>query len=214
MTSLDNLIMKIEQLDKVTENTEKTVQNILNTTALEARLNNITRAIGGLSSAFMGIHMLGEMFKTLSDETATAEEKFTAFTMSGLMGITMLLPVVIDFVKAIAAAKEGSLAFAAAERIRAAASAMANGALLLNPVVLGIMAAIAVAALAIAAAHEAIFGAVDKANRKFEEQKEILDQTKKSYQELDEKVEDITSKMESISDAKQSLSEMAKGTEE
>lgn len=211
---LDDVIERMGQINSTAEKTEKTVKDVINTTTLEARLNNITRAIGGLSSALIGIQMLGEMFHTLSDETATAEEKFTAFTMNGLMGITMLLPVVIDFVKAIAAAKEGSLAFAAAEKIRAAASAAANGALLLNPVVLGVMAAVAAAAIGIAVAHEAIFGAVDRANKKLEEQQEILKQTKSSYQALDEKVEDITTKMESISDTKQSLSEIAKGTEE
>ena len=193
---------------------EKMAEASISTVNLEARLNSITRALGTISSLSIGVTMVTDSIKVLSDESATADEKFRAFTLDGLMGITMMLPAFVDLIKMLKTAKEGSLAFAAAERIRAAASALANGAMLLNPAVLAGLAAVAVVVGTVVTAYQAIYGAVNQANKELEEQQKILKQTKDSYQALDEKVEDLTTKMESISDTKQSLSEMAKGTEE
>lgn len=73
---------------------ERAINDLKKQGATETRLNNITTALGNVTSLVFGFQMLGEAIKTVTDDSASLEDKISAITMQGLMGITMVLPAI------------------------------------------------------------------------------------------------------------------------
>lgn len=71
---------------------ESMVDDIIQMSNFEASVNNVIKTLSGITSIAFGMSMLGDMFRVLTDESATLEEKLDAVVMNGLMGLTMLLP--------------------------------------------------------------------------------------------------------------------------
>ena len=82
---------------------EKMADDIVQMTGFEARVNSIVRTLSGVTSIAFGFSMISDMFKTLTDDSATLEEKLNAVIMNGTMGLTMLLPGLASMVKGIQA---------------------------------------------------------------------------------------------------------------
>lgn len=89
---------------------------------MESIMMGVTSALGGIMSIYFGITMLTDTFRTLSDESATAEEKLNAVFMGGLMGITMLVPGLAQIPKVIGSIRAGVLGLATARIADAAAA--------------------------------------------------------------------------------------------
>ena len=75
------------------------VEDTVQAANFEARVNGVVKTLSNITSVAFGFSMLGDMFKTLTDESATFEERLDAIVMNGLMGLTMLLPGITGLVK-------------------------------------------------------------------------------------------------------------------
>lgn len=67
---------------------------------LESKLTKISNGIANITSLAFGFSMISSAIKVCSDESATLEEKIESIALNGLMGISMMFPVLIETAKA------------------------------------------------------------------------------------------------------------------
>ena len=94
----------IEQAGIATNNlsiAERMVDDINQVSAFEAKVNGMVKTLSSVTSIAFGFSMISDMFKTLTDDSATLEEKLNAVIMNGLMGLTMLVPGFVELSKII-----------------------------------------------------------------------------------------------------------------
>jgi len=101
IAELESLIEKLGVASNNLKIGEKMVEATVSTVNLEANINNIIRGLSSLTSIAFGVSMIGETFKTLGDESASLKEKIDAIALNGLMGITMLVPGIMQGVNAV-----------------------------------------------------------------------------------------------------------------
>ena len=239
---------------------KKMVEDTVQAANFEAHINGIVKTLSSVTSIAFGFSMIGDAIKTLTDDSATLEEKLDAVVMNGLMGLTMLLPGLTALItqtkawmlatvaqtNAIAGETAAERAQNAAqilnnlsrgtaikvilasiaERIEHTAAIIAETVALKAQTIVTLAAAHPVAALAIglgalaiaaAAATKAFidnFGAVAQASKEYEEQRELLAETKRNYQDLQEGIDSLKSSMDNIANSKKTLGGLTEGTKE
>ena len=124
----------------------------------------------------------------------------------------MLTPAIADIIKMYKAGELASLAWAAAERARAIASAIANAAM--NPAILIPFLAITAVIGGLVVLYQSLGAEANAANAEFEKQREILSTVKKSATDAAEGLESLSKSIESIKSGEKTLETMTKGTDE
>ena len=71
---------------------ESMVEDTIQAANFEAHINSVVKTLSSVTSIAFGFSMISDTIKTLTDDSATLEEKLDAVVMNGLMGLTMLLP--------------------------------------------------------------------------------------------------------------------------
>lgn len=127
-TELDRLIEQAEIAANNESNLGSAVDDALETTSLESKINNVTKLIGSVTSLAFGFSMVSEAIKVCRDDSATLEEKISAVVMNGLMGITMAVPGIMDAAKAIKGLRAAHIAAAGGAAIETAAETAGNAA--------------------------------------------------------------------------------------
>lgn len=93
--NVELLTQLVEQLGIAESNLnmgEKMTEDIGKVVDLEARINSVVKTISSITSIAFGFSMISDTIKTLTDDSATLEDKLDAVLMNGAMGVTMLLP--------------------------------------------------------------------------------------------------------------------------
>jgi hypothetical protein len=99
IASAQLLIHYMEQLGIAEDNLsigESMAEDTIQAADFEAHINGVVKAISSITSVAFGFSMIGNAIKTLTDDSATLEEKLNAIIMNGTMGLTMLLPGIIS----------------------------------------------------------------------------------------------------------------------
>ena len=102
--SINNLEELMERLDVASNNLnigDKMVDAAIKSATLESNINNMIKGLSGITSISFGFSMISETFRVLGDETSSLKEKLDAVAINGLMGITMLVPGIMQSVSAV-----------------------------------------------------------------------------------------------------------------
>jgi len=101
IAELESLIEQFGVAENNLDIGESMVKDTIQAADFEAHINSVVKTLSGVTSVVFGFSMISDMFKTLTDDSATLEEQLNAVTMNGLMGLTMLLPGLVSLTNGI-----------------------------------------------------------------------------------------------------------------
>ena len=214
---------KASQRQQASENTQELYSGGISNSSKEEEKslklkNNITAvatALGDLATAMMGAEMaatgLDTMFTTLTDDTATMEEKTTALT-TGLINLTMGGGMLVSSLHSIATtAPEIAAALGMAE-VSAAGIGASLAALL--PIIVAFVAGITALGFAIKTIIDNVDNLNNASSRAAEAAQGTVTQLSTSITNLNNEIDDLKDRWDSLEESESTLDGLTKGTAE
>lgn len=196
LTTLEQAGNHVEDTYKSKLNSfQQRIYEIIDAGKLKANIQGFTKFIGSLTSIASGISMVSNGFKILSDDTATVTEKFNALFSSCLTGFTLMGNGIWNVIKNFSAFKD--------------VIASVLPLLLKFAPVIVIIAAIGAAVYDAYQYFTRFERAVDEANNKLKEQKEILSSLQNDYKELNSAIGELQSHQDTLKNLQKGTKEWA-----